>query len=71
MTTRDKVKAVLIEGGASEEWAESALRELHRRCIGWHDIEPALEPWTGERADESTKERALAKMRAELRGGSE
>lgn len=71
MTARDEVKAVLIEGGATEEWAESALREMHRRCVGWHDVEPEPVAWTGEKAAEETKERALAQMRAQLRGAGE
>lgn len=68
MTTRDKVKAVLIEGGATEEWAESALRELSRRNVGWVEVEPPP-VWTGEKAEQTPEyQRARAEMEARKRG---
>ncbi|MFJ9387734.1 hypothetical protein ACIRON_02865 [Nocardioides sp. NPDC101246] len=67
---RDKALAILREQGASEEQAETTVRRLSDAGIHLVEVE-VTEPYTGERADESTKERALAKMRAELKGTSE
>lgn len=70
MTLRDRALAILHDFGASDEQAESVLRDFYGAGIRLSEVEPPAEPQTGPKADDDsvTKQQAIASMRAITKG---
>lgn len=65
--TRRRAFNILRDLNASEEQAEAVLRRFADAGIHLVEVE-APEPYTGERAGDTTKQQAIAQARAAIRG---
>ena len=66
--TRERAAAIICNRGASPDTAELILSDIAGAGIHLIEVEPPPVPYTGEKAAEETKQQAIERARAAIRG---